>query len=138
MYDANTLRQQIETAWANFIVGESLSRQERANRYKTKKIIMQAHGHQAYFQIEFALEHQALSYELGRLADTRPFELIASAPLMIGVLGAMAEVMGQVQKIEEEPEPEAEPMAEDLFFAQHFSSSLSDAVSGIRKKKPLF
>lgn len=135
MYDANTLRMQIETVWADFIVGETLSRQERANRYKTKKIIMQAHGHQAYFEIEFALAHQALSYELTRLADSRPFELIAAAPTMIGVLGAMAEVLGEVQKIAAEPEPEHEPMAEDLFFAQHFSSSLSDAMSGIRKHK---
>jgi hypothetical protein len=138
MYDANTLRFQIEQAWASFVLEETQTRQERANKYKTKKIIMRAHGNQAYYDIDFAVEHLALSYEMTRLADTRPFELLHANPLMIGVLGAMAEVMGMVKQIEQEAEPEPEVMAEDMFFAQHFTSSLSDAMSGIRKKKPLF
>ena len=138
MYDSNSLRQQLEEVWAKFIVEQSGTRLERANKYKTKKIMMRAHGVQAYYEIEFQPCFMALSYELGELADTRPFELLYEAPTMIGILGGLAEAMGLVEKTHEEPATPAPVMEEDLFFAQHFTSSMSDAISGIRKKSSSF
>ncbi len=138
MYDSNSLRLQLEEAWAGFIVQQTGTRLERANKYKTKKIMMRAHGVQAYYDIEFQPQFLALSHELAALADAKPFELLHQAPTMIGVLGGLAEAMGLVEKTQEEPVTNADPMQEDLFFAQHFSSSLSDAMSGIRKKSSSF
>lgn len=135
MYNTHDIRQQLEQAWANFIIAETGSRRERANKYKTKKIMLRAHAVEAYYQIEFPLSFLAFSHQATPLAESRPFELILEAPEMIGVLGAMAEVMGLVEKSQEDPVQEEEVMDEDMFFAQHFSSSLSDAMSGIRKQK---
>jgi hypothetical protein len=134
MYDSNALRQQLEEVWAKFIVEQTGSRLERANKYKTKKIMMRAHGVQAYYDIEFQPGFLALSHELGTLAETKPFELLHADPTMIGMLGGIAEAMGLVEKTHEEPAAPAPVMEEDLFFAQHFTSSMSDALSGIRKK----
>lgn len=135
MYDANTLRRQIEEAWSNFIVQETESRRERATKYKTKKIMMQAHGVEAYYEIEFPLQYLALSHRLTPLTEIRPLEDLLESPLMIGVLGAIAELIGQVEQVQEEEEPEEAQMDEEMFFAQHFTSSLSDAVSGLNKNK---
>ena len=138
MYDANSLRQQLEQVWAGFIVEQTGTRLERANKYKTKKIMMRAHGQQAYYQIDFPPGFLALSHEPSVLADSQPFELLSAAPMMIGVLGALAEAMGLVEKTQEVQEAPAPQMEEDNFFAQHFTSSLSDAMSGIRKKSSSF
>lgn len=138
MYDTNSLRQQLEEVWANYIVDQSGTRLERANKYKTKKIMMRAHGVQAYYEIEFQSHFLALSYEIPNLADSHPFELLVDAPMMIGVLGALAEAMGLVEKTHQEPVHVAPVMEEDMFFAQHFNSSMSDALSGIRKKSSSF
>lgn len=139
MYDANSIRRQLEEAWAGFIVDQADTRLERANKYKTKKIMMQAHGMQAYYQIEFQPHLLALSHQLSLLSEGRPFEMLADSPTMIGVLGAMAETMGLTEKTQQEPESAPAPaMEEDMFFAQHFTSSMSDAIDGIRKKSSPF
>lgn len=138
MYDANTLRRQIEESWANFIVHQTESRKERASRYKTKKIMIQAHGIEAYYEIDFPIEFISLSHSLTPLLEISPLDLILTSPMMIGGLGAVAQILGEVDKVEEEEVPEEEVMDEDMFFSQHFTSSLSDAVSGINKKKPGF
>ncbi|PKL76004.1 MAG: hypothetical protein CVV27_12515, partial [Candidatus Melainabacteria bacterium HGW-Melainabacteria-1] len=132
------LRQQLEEAWAGFIIQETGTRLERANKYKTKKIMMRAHGVKAYYDIEFQPGFLALSHELTCLSEARPFELLPDAPMMIGVLGAFAEAMGLVEKSHDAPAAPPPVMEEDLFFAQHFTTSLSDAVSGIRKKSSQF
>lgn len=138
MYDSDSLRRQLEEVWAKFIVEQTGTRLERANKYKTKKIMMRAHGVQAYYDIEFPPHFLALSHQASALADTKPFELLSLAPAMIGVLGALAEAMGLVEQTHEAPAQAPPVMEEDHFFAQHFSSSLSDTMSGIRKKSSSF
>lgn len=138
MYDSDSIRRQLEEVWAKFIIEQTGTRLERANKYKTKKIMMRAHGVQAYYDIEFQPHFLALSHQMTNLADAKPFELLHQAPTMIGVLGALAEAMGLVEKTHAEPVQTAPAMEEDMFFAQHFSSSMSDALSGIRKKSSSF
>ena len=135
MYDTNSIRQQIEELWSNFMLEQVLDRQERANAYQTKKIMLKAHGVQSYFQIEFEPLMLALSHEIEKLTEARPLEQVLSAPLMIGLLGGLAETLGHVS-LEAEAAPEAEAqMGEDMFFAQHFTASLSDALSGLGHKR---
>lgn len=133
MYDTNTLRKQLEELWANFIVEQTGSRRERATKYKTKKIMMQAHGVRAYYQIDYPLAFLALSHHATDLKDLAPFALIIQTPTLIGSLGAVAEVIGLVEQSQAAPVIEEEVMDEDMFFAQHFGSSMSDALNGIRK-----
>lgn len=135
MYDANSIRRQLEEVWANFIMEQNGTRRERANKYKTKKIMMRAQGMQAYYEIEFEQHYLALSHTIAELSDAKPFEMLVHTPHMIGVLGSMAEALGLVEKTHQEPETVAPPpMQEDMFFAQHFTASLSDTMNGIRKK----
>jgi hypothetical protein len=137
MYDAESIRYQIEEVWADFTLAQTPDRQERANAYQTKKIMLKAHGVQSYFQIEFEPLMLALSHEIEKLTDARPLEQLLRAPLMIGVLGGLAESLGHVSlPSEEAPQVEAQ-MAEDMFFAQHFTASLSDALSGLGHKRDL-
>ena len=132
MYDTESIRYQIEEAWANQVVTQLLSRQERSNAYKIKKIMLQAHGSQSYFPIEFEPHLLALSHEIEKISTaSRPLEQILIAPMMIGVLGAMAEVLGLVAAPTEEALEEERQMDEDMFFTQHFTSSLSDALGGL-------
>lgn len=138
MYDANTIRRQIEESWAHFIEQQTESRKERASRYKTKKIMIQAHGIAAYYDIDFPLQFLALSHNLTPLIEISPLEKIAAFPMMIGGLVAVAQILGDVAQVQEEELPEAVQMDEEMFFSQHFTASLSDAVSGINKKKPGF
>ncbi len=133
MYDANTIRKQLEELWASFIVEQTGSRRERATKYKTKKIIMQAHGVRAYYQIDYPLAFLALSHDATDLKDLAPFALIMQAPTLIGSLGAAAEVLGLIEASQAAPVIEEEIMDEEMFFAQHFGSSMSDTLSGIRK-----
>lgn len=135
MYDSASIRRQLEEAWANYIIGETDTRRERANRYKTKKIIMQAHGARAYYDIEFPLEYLAMSHYPVLLSDINPLDNILDMPGMIGLWGAMAEVAGIVKGEVKEEVPEEEVMDEDMFFAQHFTSSLSEALGGNIKKQ---
>ena len=134
MYDANALRRQLEEAWADFILGENTSRQERANKYKTKKIMLRAHGVAAYYEFEFEDMELALSHRDTPLVEFKPFELMLSHPGLLGLLGGAAEVMGLVAPSQDVPEPQVEAMEEELFFAQHFTASMSDTLSGIRNK----
>lgn len=134
MYDTDALRRQLEEAWADFILGENTSRQERANKYKTKKIMLRAHGIAAYYHFEFEDRALSLSHRDTPLAEFKPFELMLVSPGLVGLLGGVAEVMGLVAPSQEVPEPETEAMEEDMFFAQHFTASMSDTLSGIRNK----
>jgi len=133
MYDANTIRKQLEALWASFIIEQTGSRRERATKYKTKKILMQAHGVRAYYEIDYPLAFLALSHQATDLKDLAPFALITQQPTLIGSLGAVAEVMGLIAPSQEAPVVEEEVMDEEMFFAQHFGSSMSDALHGIRK-----
>ena len=134
MYDSASIRRQLEEAWANYILSETETRRERANRYKTKKIMMQAHGAKAYYDIDFPLSYLALAHHPVSLAEIQPLDYILEMPSMIGLWGAFAEVVGMVKKEVEEEVPDEEQMDEDMFFAQHFTSSLSDALGGKIKK----
>ena len=133
MYDAASLRQQLEQAWADFILQQTKSRRERANIYKTKKIMNQAHGVAAYYTMDFPVEHTAFSYVPSPIAEANPFDWMTEMPQLMGVWGAVAEAMGEVEHVEETVVPEVEVMEEEDFFAQHFTSSLSDAMSSLRK-----
>lgn len=130
MYDSKTLRKQILQAWSEFILSQIIEPRERANRYKTKKIMLRAHGVKSYFDFDFPIEYMALSYWVTPLEDSDPLGLIPVDPNMMGILGAQAEVVGQVEAPVEEEVPEEEVMDEEMFFAQHFTQSLSDAVGG--------
>lgn len=134
MYDTDALRRQLEEAWASFILGENTSRQERANKYKTKKIMLRAHGVAAYYAFEFDDQEMALSHRDTPLGEFKPFESMLRYPGLIGLLGGAAEVMGLVAPSQDAPEPQAAEMEEDMFFAQHFTASMSDTLSGIRNK----
>lgn len=137
MYDTESIRYQIEEAWANHVVTHLLTRQERANAYKIKKIMLQAHAAQSYFQIEFEPHLLALSHEIEKLsANSRPLEEMSIAPMMIGLLGGFAEVLGVVSAPTEEAVAEEKQMDEDMFFTQHFTASLSDALGGLPAMKP--
>lgn len=132
MYDAASLRQQLEQVWANFILQQTKTRRERANIYKTKKIMNRAHGVSAYYTMEFPVEYLAFSHVPSEVVDAKPFEWMLEKPELLGVWGATAEVMGEVEPEKEEVQPEVEVMEEEDFFAQHFTSSLSDTMSSLR------
>ncbi|MGE3728730.1 MAG: hypothetical protein AB7I41_24480 [Candidatus Sericytochromatia bacterium] len=137
MYDTESIRYQIEEAWANHVVAHLLSQQERANAYKIKKIMLQAHASQSYFEIEFEPHLLALSHEIEKLSsNSRPLEQIGVAPIMIGLLGGMAEILGLVSVPTDEEIAEEKQMDEDMFFTQHFTSSLSDALGGLPAMRP--
>ncbi len=131
MYDAASLRKQLEQVWANFILEQGKTRRERANLYKTKKIMNQAHGVDAYFDIEFKAEYLALSFWAQPLEEATPFVWMQEAPDLMGVWGAVAESMGAGANIVEDVKPEEEVMDEEDFFAQHFTTSLKDSISGL-------
>ena len=130
MYDAASLRRQLEQAWADFIIEQNKSRRERANVYKTKKIMNQAHGVEAYFEIEFDVRYQAFSFYHGQPEHAAPFDWMQEKPELMGLWGAHAETVGTVEIPVEEELPAAEVMDEADFFAQHFTQSLGDAISG--------
>ena len=133
MYDAASLRQQLEQVWANFILEQTKTRRERANIYKTKKIMNRAHGVSAYYTMEFPIENMAFSYAPNPVVEAQPFDWMLEMPQLVGVWGATAEGMGETEAPKEDVVPEAEVMDEEDFFAQHFTSSLSDTLSSIRK-----
>lgn len=138
MYDSDSIRQQLEEAWAASVIEQQPSRQERAHAYQTKKIMLKAHGVQAYFQVEFPPHFLALSHEIEKLSDSHPLEQMLKAPLMIGLLGGLAEILGQVSILDSEGPAEEPAMNEEMFFTQHFTTSLSDVIGGLqtRKKSP--
>ncbi|PIQ25596.1 hypothetical protein COW36_21380 [bacterium (Candidatus Blackallbacteria) CG17_big_fil_post_rev_8_21_14_2_50_48_46] len=131
MYDTDSIRQQIEEVWANAILEQTVNRQERANAYQVKKIMLKAHGVQSYFQIEFDPDLLAFSHEIEKLSEANPLGQILIAPLMIGILGHLAEALGQASPPTETEAKVEAPMDEDMFFAQHFTSSLSEALGSL-------
>lgn len=135
MYDSDSIRKQLEEVWAASVLEQQLSRQERANAYQTKKIMLKAHGMQSYFEIEFAPRLLALSHEIEKLSDSHPLEQMLKAPVMIGLLGGLAEILGQVTLLGDEKADVEAHMDEEMFFTQHFTSSLSDALGGLQQKK---
>jgi hypothetical protein len=135
MYDSESIRHQIAEAWAGHIVSQLASRQERANAYKVKKIMLQAHAAQSYFHIEFEPHLLALSHEISKISEERLLEQILLNPVMIGILGGQAEILGLVSAPSEDEEIKEELMDEDMFFTQHFTSSLSEALGSIQSSK---
>lgn len=125
------LRQQILQLWSHMVTSDQPTRLEMTNKYRTKKIMLRVHGHM-YYDIVFESQHQALSHEIVELENSQPLEDIFTAPQMIGMLGALAEVKGEIAAVEEEAKPE-EKMEEDMFFEQHFTQSLSEALGNARQ-----
>lgn len=139
-------------AWLQIVAEHVPDRRDTAIRYNTKKVMLKAHGHAAYYHIELPPEQTALAYSITTLAHSRPISAMRQNPQMIGVLAGLADIFGEnpllelitpeaTQSVHEEatlaeiaaPEESLESSPEAMALTDSLSNALSAFQPGARK-----
>ncbi len=140
--------------WLQIVAEHVPDRRETAIRYNTKKVMLKAHGHAAYYDIQLPPEQTALAYSITTLAHPRPISAMRQYPQLIGVLASLADIFGEnpllelitpeaTQQVDQEAalvevavpdEPIAlEGSAEAMALTDSLSNALSAFQPGARK-----
>lgn len=124
----------IVNAWLNLMQGQELSREERANKYHTKKVMLKAHGNQAYYDIQFPLEQTVYCHVISPLQCHDPLAEMQLKPELVGML---ADLLEEIHKYEpgltEIPAPPPRPITIERDLTQGLTD-LSSALGQYKKK----
>lgn len=122
----------IATTWLNLIQEQNLSREERANKYHTKKVMLKAHGSQAYYEIQFSADFMAYCHCITPFQQQNPWPDMLEKPELLGVV---ADLMDELSKYEPMSTEIPALAPRPVVVERDLSQGLSDLSSALGQYK---